>query len=319
MRRTFRELPLVLIAAATLCMTYLVSGAAAEYKPFWATTDRDVIAVNKPDASPVHAFYVGAAANGVIPDSDIIESVAGGSVLSRYTYRGAVSLEGNTDLNDFEIDDTGISGDMFAIATTFNVLLHIPLCEGITGYVLGGCGFQLNDADGVEADVNTSGLGGKVVIPPDQAAVDEANSRFIEAVGRRAAAEGAATAAETAGMTGSSVNARARAEAAAADEQAALNDLQAAQQTRVVDVDSVTIPAGTMVDIDIEDGFISTVGAGVDVTVAENFLLNFEARFQFAEFDLTGSTVVPGLGTVKIDSEEDFNTLVLRAGGLLRF
>ena len=72
-----------------------------------------------------------------------------------------------------------------------------------------------------------------------------------------------------------------------------------------------------MLDLDVDDAFISTVGAGVDVVIAEGVILNFEGRYQFAEFDLHGSVLVPGIGTVKIDDDVNLDSWVLRAGVLL--
>ena len=94
--------------------------------------------------------------------------------------------------------------------------------------------------------------------------------------------------------------------------------LAAAQQTQVIDLSQVNLPAGLVVDLDIEDGFIYTVGAGVDVKVTKNIYWNTEIRYQMAEFDLSGSIVVPELGTVKIDDEIDFDIIVLRTGILIR-
>jgi len=83
------------------------------------------------------------------------------------------------------------------------------------------------------------------------------------------------------------------------------------------DIRTVTLPA-IKVDVDIEDGFIITTGGGFDWHIGDNLYFNFEARYQFSEFDVSAEAFVPGVGSVKIRDEEEFDTVTLRWGLFFR-
>lgn len=298
---------------------------------FQSTTTEDVITLNAPQRTnapkPIqrHAFFVGGFANLVYVDSDILDDVAGGGVSSRYTYMESVSFELNTEFNQFDFDKRGFNGDIFSVPTLFNFLLHSPWWNNVRFYVLGGVGYQFNDAD-ASVDVVESGLDGSVAFPVNAAAVEAANNALIDANAKVTALSSSSSSSSTSSTTtsssstvGSTIRREAALAAAQADANIAAANLAAARQVQVRDLKSVVLPSNTpRVDIEVDDAFIATLGAGVDIRITPDLLFNIEGRYQYAEYDIEGSVFVPGFGTISIDDKEDFDALFLKAGFLLR-
>ncbi len=293
---------------------------------FQSTTIEDVITLNAPKNVKVHVWSAGGAINFVAVDSDLVDDELGGTAILRYTYRDKVSLEKTLSFNEFSFEGKGFDGDVFGVPVLAKLLFHSAWYNNVRFYALGGVGIQYNDAD-IEANLSRADLDGKVITLPTQAAIEAANNRLIEANARvsflsssTSTTTGATTTTSTASATASSTIARDAALAAAeSDANQAGADLIAVQRTGIRDLKDVVLPAGTKVDIDVDDALVWLLGAGVDVAVAKNILLNFEAAYHFAYFDLSGSVAVPGVGTIKIDDEEDAHALYLRAGVLVEF
>lgn len=297
--------------------------AKSEFR-FESTTTDNVITLNAPKDAPVHVTSVGGAFNFIQVDSDF-DDAPGGVAISRYTYRNIVSVEGTASFNEFDVDVTGFDGDVFGVPLFTNLLFHSPWWNNIRFYVMGGIGFQFNDAD-VDVDLSRASVDGKVVTLPTLAGIEDANNRLIEANGRvsflsssTSTTTGATTTTSTAAATEDSTIARDAALAAArADANLAAADLAAARNAKETNLKDVVIPAGTAsVNVDIDDGFVYILGAGVDIRLAENLLGNIEVGYQVADFDVSGELSVPGLGIVKVDDELSLDAFLVRIGFLI--
>ncbi len=300
----------------------LPSAVFSEYH-FQSTTVEDVITLNAPKKAAKHSFAVGGGVNFMYVDSFLDDSV-GGEAFYRYTYQETISLEPTVAFNNFSVEAKGFDGDVFGIPILCNVLLHSPWWNKMRFYVLGGMGFQFNDGD-LEVDVAESGVDGKLVVPPTLAGFESANNELIEAEARvtflsssTSTTTGATTTTSTAAATaGDTIKKEAALAAAESDVDLAEAKLAEVLKTKEIDLKSVAIPAGTKVDVDVDNGFVYTLGAGVDIEIAKNLFLNVEARYQFAEFDVNGSLDLPGFGVVKVDDQKEVEAFLLRVGVLI--
>lgn len=290
---------------------------------FESTTVEDVITLNAPKKAAKHSSFVGGGVNFMYVDSFLDNSV-GGEAFYRYTYQETISLEPTIAFNNFSIEAKGFDGDVFGVPVLINVLLHSPWWNNMRFYVLGGGGFQFNDAD-VEVDLVDSGVKGKLVLPPTLSAIEAAKAELTEAGGKVDFLSGATTTTTGATTTTSTAAAtedetiakKAALEAAESDVDLAEAKLAETLKTKKVDLKSVAIPAGTKVDLDVDNGIVYTLGAGVDIQVAKNLFLNIEARYQFAEFDVSGSLDLPGFGVIKVDDQKEVEAFLLRVGVLI--
>jgi len=107
-----------------------------------------------------HAFSFGGGGNVAISDSDFFDTIAGGSILARYTFQEFVSLQSNIDFNRFPAQGGGVGGDIDAVALLGNVLIHTPYWNNLSLYALGGVGYQFNSADDVDLNFSAVGLSG---------------------------------------------------------------------------------------------------------------------------------------------------------------
>jgi len=273
-----------------------------------SSTTKDVVELNAPKDAPRHQFFIGGGVNFIYVDSDIGDDEVGGAVVTRYTYLDTISLQKQADFTNYSVDEKGFDGDVFGIPTLFTLLLHSPWWKNMRLYVIGGIGKQFNDSD-LEVDVGVSGIDGLLIVPPDDATVLLASDTKILADAKVTTFSGIIV------PTVKTESAKAAAEADAA---LAAEALTFALATKEVPLEFIDVPPGTIVDVDVDDGYVWTVGGGIDVKVTEDMLLNFEARYQCTHFDFSGKLDVPGLGVFKIDDEETFYTWVFRAGVLIR-
>lgn len=85
-----------------------------------------------------------------------------------------------------------------------------------------------------------------------------------------------------------------------------------------VNVNLGSVPVGTL-KAEVEDGLIGAAGGGVDLRLSDHLLLNFDVRYQFAEFEVEQTGVVAGTRVRIVEKEEHFDTVVIRTGLLYRF
>jgi len=85
-----------------------------------------------------------------------------------------------------------------------------------------------------------------------------------------------------------------------------------------VDVRTTAGNSGTF-DVDVEDGSIGVAGGGFDVVLTNHLLLNFDVRYQFAEFDTEVQGSVGGVSFQVKEKEENFDSVHLRVSLLYRF
>jgi len=197
--------------------------------------DQNAFLSTAAEEPPEWAFGIGGFGIAAISNSDVIDTIGGGGVNARLTYKEVLSLESSLDFIRFPIQAKRFDGDLNAIPLLGKLLIHSSPWDNLTLYAMGGVGYQFNDGDDIEAELSSFGF------------------------------------------------------------------------------------PGLTVEVDVDDGFIATVGAGADVKLADHFYLNFEVRYQFADFDVDGKVAVPGGGTIDLDVDEDFDTVVIRSGFLYRF
>ncbi len=86
------------------------------------------------------------------------------------------------------------------------------------------------------------------------------------------------------------------------------------------DVDVTTAPGSvTSFEGKIEDSHIGVFGIGVDVALNEHCSLNFDVRYQSAEFDLDTVGFVDGALVTAKERGENFDSMVFRLSLLYRF
>lgn len=86
-----------------------------------------------------------------------------------------------------------------------------------------------------------------------------------------------------------------------------------------VEVTSRATGATGTLDVEVDDGVIGYWGGGVDIVLTQHLVLNFDARYQSAEFDMEAKGTVAGVPVVIEEEEENFDSVVLRGSLLYRF
>lgn len=117
-----------------------------------------------------HAFAVGGFGNVAIATNDQLESIGGGGVKARYTWREFLSFESSIDFNRFiskgpenqiiggtlvEGEDTG---KLFALPFLQSILIHTPSWNNLSLFALGGVGYQFNDTDHYKVNFKINGV-----------------------------------------------------------------------------------------------------------------------------------------------------------------
>lgn len=87
-----------------------------------------------------------------------------------------------------------------------------------------------------------------------------------------------------------------------------------------IEVDVTTAPGSiTTFTGDIEDSYVGVVGIGIDFFLNENFIVNFDVRYQSAEFDFETTGTVGGSTVTVKEVEENFDMTIFRLSLLYRF
>lgn len=129
----------------------------------------EISSIETSQRAPDWSLLIGGGGSVAIPNNDFIDSIAGGAVKARLTFRNFVSLESSLDFNQNPAQDTDAGGfdvapfsseadgNLFAVPFLHMILFHTPIVNNLSVYGGGGVGYQFNDAKDFEVDVELAG------------------------------------------------------------------------------------------------------------------------------------------------------------------